>query len=324
MSSEPMTLKNRFRNATRRLKRTLKSGVCMGARPIRNSNIGTESSQCGKFARFKDIVQDYRRDPNPAVAQLVRNLDGSRRLFEIVISRPYNPSNETQEQYIDRISKFIQQAHGQREMFQRDNVMIPDTYAQLKDELGYFIPFMFNYYIELFEELLPTGVINTHLNWEGRSMSSPSNVSRISYGSNNWLGSTGSTITNNASGSNESILTGKWYPKSAASQIPNWKGGKPPCPPGQTRNKTTKECRDKKGAREPCPNGETFNRKTKKCRRMMKRGPKRKATPSQNKPVINVSTPLSRAATPSPSLSSSLSSSSSVANNSPATARSFF
>lgn len=312
----------------------------MGARPIRNSNIGTEATQCGKFARFKDIVQDYRRDPNPTVAQLVRNIDGNRRLFEIVISRPYNPANETQQQYVERISGFIEQAKGQRETFQQDIAMIPDTHAQLKDELRYFIPFMFGYYIELLEELLPTGVLNARLNWEGRSMGSPSNVSRISRESNNWLGSTGSTISNSASGSNESILTGKWYPKSAASQIPNWKGGKPPCPPGQTRNKTTKicrdkkgakppcppgqtrnrttkECRDKKGARAPCPNGETFNRATKKCRRKMKRGRKGKATPVQNKPEINVRTPLSRVGTPSPA---------SVASNknSPLTARSFF
>ena len=137
MSSEPRTLRNRLVNASRRVARTLKSGVCMGTKRIRNSNVGTNATQCGKFQRFKEIFQDFGRDSNVEVAQLVRNINGNRRLFEIVITKPYNPDNETGEQYITRIQGFIQQANGLRDQFQRDIAFLPLTeeYGQLKEEL---------------------------------------------------------------------------------------------------------------------------------------------------------------------------------------------
>jgi len=203
------TLRNRLVNASRRIARTLKSGVCMGTKRISNSNLGSNATQCGKFQRFKEIHQDFRRDRTVEVAQLVRNVDGARRLFEIVIAKPYNPENETGEQYITRIQKFIEQARGQKEMFQRDVAFLPPTeeYGQLKEELHYFVPFMFNYYIQKLNQLIPVGITNnnTRLNWNGRTSSNASN-----------LGATLSYNNVSRKGSNFSI----------ANTVPNWKGGK--------------------------------------------------------------------------------------------------
>jgi hypothetical protein len=203
------TLSNRLQNAARRVARTLKSSVCMGTKRISNSNIGSNSTQCGKFQRFKEIVQDFRRDRTVAVAQLVRNVDGARRLFEIVIAKPYNPDNETGEQYITRIQGFIDQARGQKAQFQQDVAFLPPTeeYGQLKEELHYFVPFMFNYYIQKLNQLIPVGVTNNNvrLNWDGRTSSNASN-----------LGATLSYNNISRKGSNFSV----------ANTVPNWKGGK--------------------------------------------------------------------------------------------------
>jgi len=221
MSSTPRTLRNRLVNASRRVARTLKSSVCMGTKRIRNSNVGTNATQCGKFQRFKEILQDFGRDSNPQVAELVRNINGNRRLFEIVITKPYNPLNETGEQYINRIQGFIAQANGLKEQFQLDVAYLPLTedYGQLKEELSYFVSFMFNYYIQKLEQLIPIGVSNNNvrLNWNGRSTGSPSNASNL-----------GATLSNNASrrNSNASLSVGEWYPRKPSNQIANWKGGK--------------------------------------------------------------------------------------------------
>jgi hypothetical protein len=200
-----------LRNITRRVKKTFRS--CVGAKRITNSNVGTEATQCGKFQRFKEIYDDFKKDSNESVSHIVRNIYGSRSLFDIVLGSPYNNRKETQEQYINRIIGFIRMAEGHRQQFQQDLIFIPDTYeyAQLKEELRYFIPFMFNYYIRMFEELIPVGIKNNNrnLNWNGRSASA-SNASNIS--------NMGVTMTNIGTrrGSNISI----------SNSIPNWKGGR--------------------------------------------------------------------------------------------------
>ena len=236
MSSEPRTLRNRLVNASRRVARTLKSGVCMGTKRIRNSNVGTNATQCGKFQRFKEIVQDFGRDSNPQVVELVRNINGNRRLFEIVITKPYNPLNETGEQYITRIQGFIEQANGLKEQFQRDIAFLPDTqeYGQLKEELHYFVPFMFNYYIQKLNQLIPVGISNNNvrLNWEGRTVSNASNASNL-----------GATLSyNNASrkNSNASLSVGEWYPRKPSTEIPNWKGGR------RTRRRSSRSRRSRR------------------------------------------------------------------------------
>ena len=136
-------------------------------------------------------------------------MDGARRLFEIVIAKPYNPDNETGEQYITRIQGFIDQARGQKAQFQQDVAFLPPTeeYGQLKEELHYFVPFMFNYYIQKLNQLIPVGVTNNNvrLNWDGRTSSNASN-----------LGATLSYNNISRKGSNFSV----------ANTVPNWKGGK--------------------------------------------------------------------------------------------------
>ena len=190
MSNEKMTMQNRFRNVTRRVMRTLKTGVCMGTKRIQNNNVGTEMTQCGKFARFKEIYQDFRRDKNPVVAKLVRDVAGSRQQLDIVVTSPFKPEYETQEQYVTRIQQFITMAEGQKQIYRRQLAFIPDSadYGQLKDELRLFIPFMFNYYIQLMKELIPIGLTNNNstrkLNWEGTNSTRTSNASNIS----NWSG----------------------------------------------------------------------------------------------------------------------------------------
>lgn len=57
---------------------------------------------------------------------------------------------------------------------------------------------------------------------------------------------------------------------------------RPPCPSGQTRDKVTKECRDKKVAspkRSPCPPGQTRDKITKECRHRKATSPKRSPCP---------------------------------------------
>jgi hypothetical protein len=161
----------------------------MGTKRIQDENVGTEMTQCGKFARFKEIYQDFRRDPNPAVANLVRGVDGSRRQFDMVILSPFKPEFETQAHYIDRIQQFITMVEGQKQIYRRQLAFIPDSadYGQLKDELRFFIPFMFNYYVQAMKELLPIGLSNNSsrkLNWEGTNSTRTSNASNIS----NWSG----------------------------------------------------------------------------------------------------------------------------------------
>jgi len=203
-----------LKNATRRLARTFRS--CMGAKRIMNANLGTEASQCGKFARFKEIHSDFKRDPNNHVAHLIRNIDGSRRQLDMVISSPFGTTSESGAQYVDRILKFIEQAKNQRQIFQSDIVFIPETqeYFQLKEELRYFVPFMFKYYIDKLENLIPMGVKNnkTKLNWNGHSTRT-SNASNMGDTINNLP-----TLANNVSRKGSNITF--------ASSIPNWKGGR--------------------------------------------------------------------------------------------------
>ena len=188
----------------------------MGAKRITNANLGTEASQCGKFARFKEIHSDFKRDSNRQVAELIRNIDGSRRQLDMVIDSAFNSRRETDAQYLDRILKFIEQAKNQRQIYISDIVFIPETqeYFQLKEELRYFVPFMFKYYINKLEELIPTGVKNnnTKLNWDGYSTRT-SNASNMGATINNTP-----TLTNNATrkGSNRTFVN----------SIPNWKGGR--------------------------------------------------------------------------------------------------
>ena len=208
-------MRNRLSNLSRKVARTLKFSSCMGARRISNSNLGSEGSQCGKFSRFKEIFAEYKNDPY--VSHVVRNVDGARRLFEIVLAKPYNPDNETGEEYIKRIEGFVEQAMGQRNQLLQDIAFLPPTeeYGQVKEELFYFVPFMFNYYVQKLKQLIPIGVFNnnTRLNFEGRSNSTASNISNLGRGSSN----------SNRSGS--TISVGEWYPQGAANKIPNWKGG---------------------------------------------------------------------------------------------------
>ena len=166
----------------------------MGTKRIRNSNFGTPGTQCGKFQRFNEIYEDFRRDPDDEVAYLIRNIDGSRRQLDFVIRSPFGSTTESAAQYVDRIRKFIDQAKSQKMIFQRDVAYIPQTqeYAQLKEELHYFIPFMFDYYVRLLEDLIPIGI----------------NTNNFSNNSSNR------TNTTNNSGSRSS------------NTIPNWKGGK--------------------------------------------------------------------------------------------------
>ena len=60
-----------------------------------------------------------------------------------------------------------------------------------------------------------------------------------------------------------------------------------PCPPGQVRNRATKECRDKgragRAAKTPCPPGQVRNRETKACRDKKKAGRQTKKAKAEAK-----------------------------------------
>lgn len=205
-------------NITSRFAKTFKKfSMCGAPRPIGNSNVGNDSTQCGKFQRFKNIYNQFRADPIREVSYLVKEINSTIILFDAVLLSAYNPVKESAQSYIDRLdqfSQFINQKRGDYLQFLATEFPEGPKYDQLKGELANFINFIAAYYNRKIDEIISmTEEINATRANMRKSMSLSSN-STLSFPS----------LSRNSS--NSSLSSGEWYPRNPSMSVPNWKGRK--------------------------------------------------------------------------------------------------
>ena len=144
---------NRFGKTLRSAERTIARQMCLGPKKIMNSNLGTSAEQCGKFKRYSLLYGEYANNSNEYVRNLMRFLDSDRILFAQLTD-----SLQTTQDPVTMARPFLQNMRDNRMEAQRMLSMIPDTpdYVVLKEEMRYFIPFMYKVYDTQLKALVRT------------------------------------------------------------------------------------------------------------------------------------------------------------------------
>jgi hypothetical protein len=152
------TLKNNFTRKIRSGERTMARCLGIGPKKIMNNNIGTPSEQCGKFARYSQLDAEYKRDPNPYIQNLLSFLKADQVYFAMLndtIPDSRNPSY-LGKSFLDRFTE--NQYYAQRMLTE---IPDDDKYLNLKQELRYFIPFMYGVYRTQLKALMDAYSIHT-------------------------------------------------------------------------------------------------------------------------------------------------------------------
>ena len=140
---------NRLGHTLRSAERTLSRQLCLGPRKIVSSNLGTPAEQCGKFKRYSQLHEEYSKDPE------LRDIFGFLKADQVyfamlndVFELPQT-SNTLAPQVLDRF-------RTNKPIAQMMLASIPDTpeYSNIKTELRYFIPFMYNVYANQIQALM--------------------------------------------------------------------------------------------------------------------------------------------------------------------------
>ena len=144
---------NRFSKTFRSAERTLARQMCMGPKKITNNNIGTSAEQCGKFKRYSLLYSEYAKDPNPNVRHLMSFLEADQKYFAQLTD-----SLQTTDDPVRMAGPFLERFRQNRMEAQKMLAMIPDDpdYAVVKEEMRYFIPFMYKVYDQQLNALLST------------------------------------------------------------------------------------------------------------------------------------------------------------------------
>lgn len=156
-----MSVKTLFNNFTRKIRsgeRTMARCLGIGPKKIMNNNIGTPEEQCGKFARYSQLDAEYKHDVNPAIKELLAFLKSDQTYFAMLndtIPESRSPS------YFG--APFLERFKENQRYAQTMIANIPDDpkYLNLKQELRYFIPFMYGVYRKQLKALLDAYSINT-------------------------------------------------------------------------------------------------------------------------------------------------------------------
>ena len=220
-------------NITSRFAKTFKKfSMCGAPRPIGNSNIGDDLTQCGKFQRFRNIYNQFRADPNREVSYLIKEINSTIILFDAALSSTYNQSVESAQTYIDRLDQFsqlINQKRGAYLQFLATEFPEGPKYDQLKGELANFINFVAAYYNTKLDQVI--------------SMAEEANAARVNMRKSMSLASnsTLSLPSLSRNSSNSSLSSGEWFPRNPSMTVPNWKGRK-----GRKGRKSRKATRKQK------------------------------------------------------------------------------
>lgn len=134
-------MKNELNRVFRSAKRTLRRCVGLGPQKITNDDIGTEASQCSKFARFQQLYGEYKNDPNFYV----------RNFMDIVYSAVefFNMLPDTLDDIC--LTPEVVRDIEQRIMTAKDLIYnlpnAPRYYNVLKTEMTFFVDFLYNLYM---------------------------------------------------------------------------------------------------------------------------------------------------------------------------------
>ena len=124
----------------RSAKRTLRRCVGWSPAKITNDDIGTEASQCAKFARFHQLYREYKNDPDSHVRNFMDIVHSAVEFFNML---PDTLDDECLILKGDDIQ--------QRFMLIKDQIYeLPDTpryYNVLKTEMTFFADFLYNLYM---------------------------------------------------------------------------------------------------------------------------------------------------------------------------------
>ena len=145
--SNRRTFKNEVGRVVRSATRTCRRWVGLSPNKITNYSIGSEANQCMKFARFDELYNEYKNDPNTVVQRFVHELKSSIDFYE-EIARSLMANNTltmTQAEQDD----IYNQMQFSFKYAQRLLNNIPDTpryYHTLKTEMRHFIAFLSQLY----------------------------------------------------------------------------------------------------------------------------------------------------------------------------------
>ena len=126
--------------------RTMRRGLGVGPPKITSANLGTEDNQCNIFRRFEELYAEFYTSPNSAVREVLFRarkymIDMERFLTTIC---EMGSSNEVKAD----MKRFLDNLEG-RQMYEQSYIKdIPDepaALANLKEELKYYIRFVFKY-----------------------------------------------------------------------------------------------------------------------------------------------------------------------------------
>ena len=134
-------MKNEMNRMFRSAKRTLRRCVGLGPQKITNDDIGTEASQCAKFARFQQLYREYKHGPNRHVRNFMDSVYSAVEFFNML--------PETCEDVC--LTPEVIGDIEQRIMTAKDLIYYlpnaPRYYSVLKTEMTFFVDFLYNFYM---------------------------------------------------------------------------------------------------------------------------------------------------------------------------------
>ena len=134
------TLGRHFRSS----KRTIRRALNLGPKKITNSHVGTKENNDNKLRRFKQLYKEYQNDTNPNVLKLMNILYSDTLTFDLLPNKRANSYIYQADIYT--FLKRLQQDKSDAEMYLSYIPDNPEYYNTLKNELRYFIPFLYQLY----------------------------------------------------------------------------------------------------------------------------------------------------------------------------------
>jgi hypothetical protein len=135
------TFKNELNRVFRSAKRTLRRCVGWSPAKITNDDIGTEASQCAKFARFQQLYREYKNDPNFYVRNFMDLVYSAVEFFNML------PDSSDDICLTPEVVGDIEQRIMTAKDLIYDLPNKPRYYNVLKTEMTFFVDFLYNFYM---------------------------------------------------------------------------------------------------------------------------------------------------------------------------------
>ena len=140
--------------------RTLRRGMGVGPPKMTSANLGTDDNQCNMFRRFEQLYAEFYTSPNSAVREVLFRarkymIDTERLLTSICDMNSANDAKADMERFLDNLEM--------RQMYEQAYLKnIPDepALANLKEELTYYIRFVYKYIQSTITRYRDTGCLD--------------------------------------------------------------------------------------------------------------------------------------------------------------------